>query len=130
MPGLDPESAEGSGQAVNLLLPEGLSPERYHALAQKLVETLRADTKAAAAIRAAPSGKPYVTLSELGDAPPPENVPVLNDWIWVLTVPVPAEISLQAIRAAVGRVPKEKDMQEDVQIELVPRYGIPEGEQP
>lgn len=117
----DDQSAQGS---VNLLLPEGLSPDRYHALARKLVDALgrlesTPDTAEAATSRRSVASSGYVTLSKLSSAPP-ENTPVLNDSTWVLTVPAPAEGGAQAVDAMIRGIPEALG----VKVEYSPRHRI------
>jgi hypothetical protein len=119
-----PRSDQPSERAVNFLLPEGLSPDRYHALARKLVSALRRKSTKAGTTQTAQGGAAspdYVSLSTLSDAPP-ENVPILNDYTWVLTVPALA--SVQQAEALIREIPEAAD----VKVEGVVRHGISEHE--
>ena len=94
--------------SVNLLLPEGLTPDRYHALAARLVGKLAPGAKA---------GKGYLALSELEGAPP-AHMPILNDSTWTLTLPTPAGADLDAMSASARSLPDG----EGVEVEAGPDY--------
>jgi hypothetical protein len=90
-----------SHERVSILLPQG--DERGNAeLVARILERLRAEPGTRAALEsvatAAPAG--FVTLSEVGDGPPPAGVPFYNDAIGVLSVPAPHGDAVGAVRSA------------------------------
>ncbi|MER9006357.1 hypothetical protein NKI15_22285 [Mesorhizobium sp. M0862] len=83
-------------RSITLLLPPGLTPGRYHALAEGLVGKLVNDPGIANAQEQMGTARSYQVLSELDHAPL-EHVPVLNDSTWTLTLPVPADADLKDV---------------------------------
>jgi hypothetical protein len=109
-------------RSVNILLPQGLTSARYHALAQQLVARLAPQRPGSGSARPR-AARGYRALSELQGAPP-EHMPILNDSTWTLTVPVPADADLQAISALARSLPDG----EGITIESAPDYGASPGE--
>lgn len=87
---------------ITLLLPAGLTPERYHALAGSLVDAFGVRPHTEATFRSA--GRPYLILSEIERAPSKDAV-ILNDATWTLSMPVPAGTDLDALTAAARQLP-------------------------
>jgi len=104
-------------RSITLLLPPGLTPGRYHALAQGLVSKLAAGPGVAKAQDQTGMTRPYQVLSELDHAPL-EHMPILNDSTWTLTLPVPAEVDLKAVSATA----KSLTDGEGVQVEAAADY--------
>jgi hypothetical protein len=102
---------------ITLLLPEGLSPERYHALAQRLVEKMAGSTPTTSKVTEPKHGRSFVLLSEIKGAPP-EMAAVLNDSTWTLTMPVSADLGADALTASAQSVPGGTE----VKVEIPPDY--------
>jgi hypothetical protein len=99
-----------SHEWVSILLPPG-DEQRNTALVAQILERLRADptTRACMESNVTPAG--YVTLSDLGEGPPPAGVPFYNDAIGVLSVPAPQGDAVGSVRSALH------DVAEDLVIE-------------
>jgi hypothetical protein len=90
-------------KAVNLIFPESLSPESYHALAHKLITSLKvSDVEITRS--AAPGQEEYLTLSRLAGAPP-VDVPVLNDSTGTLYLPLADPARIEDLKTLVASVP-------------------------
>ncbi|PLU07696.1 hypothetical protein BMJ34_04155 [Sinorhizobium medicae] len=100
---------------ITLILPEGLSPERYHALAQRLVGKLGGSTLARAA--ESKGSRSFVLLSEIEGASP-EMAAVLNDSTWTLTLPVSANLGADKLTASAQSVAGGRE----VHVEIPPNY--------
>lgn len=107
----------GGFRMVTLILPEGLSPERYHALAQRLVERLAGSTPARFKVVEPKHSRSFVLLSEIEGAPP-EMAAVLNDSTWTLTMPVSADLDVDALTASAQSVAGGTE----VEVEIPPDY--------
>lgn len=81
---------DDSDGVINLILPAGRTTEFYHSLAERLVGT-------------------YATQSAL-EGSLPENVPILNDSTWVLTVPLSASFGRNEIVQRLGALPDGRDI--------------------
>lgn len=101
---------------VTLLLPAGLSPDRYHALTRRLVHGFSPRPSAEAA-PAAGTSQDYLVLSQ-APCSAPADMPVLNDSTWTLSMPVPADTDLDALAAAAKRLPDGGG----IQVEAPARY--------
>lgn len=101
---------------ITLILPEGLSPDRYHALAQRLVEKLAVSTPRSKVAEPEHSGS-FVLLSEIEGAPP-KLAAVLNDSTWTLTMPVSADLGTDALTASAQTVAGGTD----IRVEIPPDY--------
>jgi hypothetical protein len=102
---------------INLLLPEGLSPDQYHALAERLVAKLAGPARGRSKATETRSGRSFVLLSEIEGAPP-EMAAVLNDSTWTLTMPVSAELDAGELTASARSVTGGKE----VKLEFPPDY--------
>ncbi|PDT33181.1 hypothetical protein CO656_28750 [Sinorhizobium sp. FG01] len=107
----------GGFRMITLILPEGLSPERYHALAQRLVERLARRTPAKSKVAEPKHSRSFVVLSEIEGAPP-EMAAVLNDSTWTLTMPVSADLGTDALTASAQSVAGGTE----VKVEIPPDY--------
>lgn len=105
----------GEPNNVTFLLPIGLEPRQYHDLARAVIDHLAWHSQAKEA--AYRSGRGYLALSELTQAPP-EDVPILNDSTWTLSMPVPDGTDLPALARAVKRLPGGAD----IEIEQAAQY--------
>jgi hypothetical protein len=87
-------------QRVTLLLPQGNGRSNAELVA-RILERLRTHPATRAALEhSAALPKGYVTLDDVGDGPPPSNVPFYNAAIAALTVPAPPGDAVSAIRDA------------------------------
>ncbi len=98
---------------ITLLLPDGLTPEGYHALTKGLVDGFAMRSHATSH----PADRGYLVLSEMNEAPS-ENAAVLNDSTWTLSMPVPAGTNLKALAAAAKRLSGGSD----IEIEIANQY--------
>lgn len=87
---------------VTFLLPSGLEPRQYQDLARALVDHVARHSPVSEAASGTSDG--YVKLSELNQAPP-EDVPILNDSTWTLSISVPDGTDVQKLVAEAKRLP-------------------------
>lgn len=110
---------------VNVLLPVSWTTQPDARVVERLVRALREHPVTRSALLTTGPDEPlYLDLTDLAGRPPPRGIPVLNEDIGVLSVPVPAG------DAAVVEVAIREVAPRGTRVEPAAEFGIAGGDAP